>query len=87
MKIGKVPTPLVLPFGFFPNKKNGSRGDPHSRLRRWRPLGYFLLNGGYYMPWATGPTCSSPATSTAGAAGACGLARYKVRYRFRGSWT
>jgi hypothetical protein len=26
MKIGPVPTPLVLPFGFFPNKKNGSAG-------------------------------------------------------------
>lgn len=26
MKVGKVPTPLALPFGFFPNKKKAHLG-------------------------------------------------------------
>ena len=36
MKVGKVPTPLALPFGLFPNKKGGSsRGaDPHLGQQR-----------------------------------------------------
>ena len=86
MKIGPVPTPLVLPFGFFPNKKNGSAGILFPAYGDGGPLGYFLQNGGYYMP--LGERADMQLTGdiyTRGSWALKALARYKVRYRFGGS--
>ncbi|MBK8341503.1 MAG: LPS-assembly protein LptD [Flavobacteriales bacterium] len=86
MKIGPVPTPLVLPFGFFPNKKNGSAGILFPAYGDGGPLGYFLQNGGYYMP--LGERADMQLTGdiyTRGSWALKALARYKVRYRYGGS--
>lgn len=86
MKVGKVPTPLALPFGLFPNHKNGSAGILVPVYGRSDELGYYLLNGGYYLPindhvdaQITGDIYSGGSWTLRG------LSRYKTRYRYSGS--
>jgi hypothetical protein len=50
MKVGKVPTPLALPFGFFPNKKESSQGILLPGYGNAQSRGFFLQNLGYYLP-------------------------------------
>ena len=50
MKVGKVPTPLALPFGFFPNKKTSTHGILLPGYGNAQQKGYFLQNLGYYLP-------------------------------------
>jgi len=47
--IADVPTPLAIPFGFFPNKKGRSSGILFPQYGESRQLGFFLKNGGYYL--------------------------------------
>ena len=49
LKIENVPTPLAIPFGFFPNKKGKSSGILMPTYGNSPGLGYFLNNGGYYF--------------------------------------
>lgn len=46
--IADVPTPLLIPFGFFPNKKGRSSGILFPAYGESN-LGFFLQNGGYYF--------------------------------------
>ncbi len=48
MVIADVPMPLVLPFGFFPNKKDRSSGILFPAYGQ-SDRGFFLQNGGYYF--------------------------------------
>ncbi len=51
LEIADVPTPLWLPFGFFPITKNRSTGLIFPRDYEFDPqLGYGLANIGYFMP-------------------------------------
>lgn len=86
MKVGNVPTPLVAPFGFFPNHKGGSAGLLIPTWGTSDQFGLFLLNGGYYLPISdnfdeqlTGDIYSK------GSWGLRSVTRYKKRYRFGGS--
>lgn len=86
MKIGKVPTPLAVPFGLFPNKKGGSSGVLIPTWGNNQSLGYFLLNGGWYMPISdrmdmqlTGDIYSR------GSWALRGMTRYRARYRYSGN--
>ncbi len=86
MKIGNVPTPLALPFGLFPNKKGRSSGILIPVWGSSDQLGYFLLNGGYYLPISdhfdlqlTGDIYSR------GSWAARSMLRYRTRYRFTGN--
>lgn len=87
MKIGKVPTPLVAPFGFFPNHKH--RGAAGLLIPTWGTsdqFGMFLLNGGYYIP--IGDHVDQQLTGDIYSKGSWGLrsiTRYKSRYRFSGN--
>ena len=47
--IADVPTPLAIPFGFFPNKKGRASGILFPQYGESQQLGFFLKNGGYYM--------------------------------------
>jgi len=47
--IADVPTPLVLPFGYFPNKKGRKSGIIIPGYGRSTRLGYFLSKGGFYF--------------------------------------
>lgn len=47
--ISDIPTPLVLPFGFFPNKKGRASGiliPTYGESNQW---GFFLKDGGFYF--------------------------------------
>jgi hypothetical protein len=87
MKFGrKIPTPLAVPFGFFPNRRGGSSGVLIPVYGNSDRLGYFLLNGGYYIPindhWdqqITGDIYSR------GSWAARSVTRYRTRYRFNGN--
>ena len=49
MEIEDIPIPLVLPFGFFPNKKGRANGILIPSYGYTENRGYYLSNGGYYM--------------------------------------
>jgi hypothetical protein len=86
MKVGNVPTPLAVPFGFFPNHKGGSAGLLIPTWGTSDQFGLFLLNGGYYLP--LGDNFDEQLTADIYSRGSWGLrsiTRYKERYRFGGS--
>jgi hypothetical protein len=49
LEIEDVPTPLAIPFGFFPNKKGQLSGILVPSYGESANRGFFLENGGYYM--------------------------------------
>jgi len=49
MVIADIPTPLAIPFGFFPNKRGRTSGIIFPVYGQSAQLGYFLQNGGYYF--------------------------------------
>lgn len=86
MKLGKIPTPLAVPFGLFPNKRSGTMGVLIPVYGESQQLGFFLLNGGYYIPISdhldaqiTGDIYSR------GSWALRGVTRYKTRYRYSGN--
>ncbi|MBL7942225.1 MAG: LPS-assembly protein LptD [Flavobacteriales bacterium] len=50
MKVGKVPTPLALPFGYFPNRRESAHGILLPGYGNGQERGYFLKGLGYYIP-------------------------------------
>lgn len=86
MKIGKVPTPLAVPFGFFPNKKGGSAGVLIPTWGNNDNLGYFLLNGGWYQPFSEHVDLQLTGDIyTRGSWAVRALTRYRTRYRYAGN--
>lgn len=49
LSIADIPTPLGIPFGFFPNKKGQSSGILVPSYGESPALGFFLKDGGYYF--------------------------------------
>jgi len=47
--IEDVPTPLMVPFGYFPNKKGQTSGILMPTYGESTNRGFFLENGGYYL--------------------------------------
>jgi lipopolysaccharide assembly outer membrane protein LptD (OstA) len=47
--IADIPTPLAIPFGFFPNKKGRASGILLPTYGESSNLGFFLKGGGYYF--------------------------------------
>ncbi|MBK8707836.1 MAG: LPS-assembly protein LptD [Flavobacteriales bacterium] len=86
MKIGKVPTPFALPFGLFPNAKGGSSGVLIPTWGNDQSRGYYLLNGGWYIP--INDHIDLQLTGDIYSRGSWALrtgTRYKSRYRFGGN--
>lgn len=80
-----VPTPIILPFGFFPNKKGRQNGIIIPTYGESRTDGFFLRDGGYYM--GLGKYADAKITgfiSTRGSWSAALLTNYKKRYKFDG---
>jgi len=50
LKFRKVPTPLALPFGFFPNKQESVQGILLPGYGNANEKGFFIQNLGYYIP-------------------------------------
>ena len=49
LRIFNIPTPLVLPFGYFPNNDKKSSGLIIPSYGESNNLGFFLKDGGYYF--------------------------------------
>lgn len=50
LEIAGIPTPLFIPFGFFPNQEKESSGIIFPIYGESANKGFFLRNGGYYLP-------------------------------------
>ncbi len=86
MKIGSIPTPLVLPFGIFPNTESASSGLIVPRYGFSPGLGYFLQEGGYY--WNVNDYLDMSFVGdiyTRGSWGVGWSANYNKRYRSKGN--
>ncbi|MEZ4799122.1 MAG: putative LPS assembly protein LptD [Flavobacteriales bacterium] len=85
LKFRKIPTPLALPFGFFPNKKESSHGILLPGYGNGQERGYFLQNLGYYIPlgqkWETSFLFD---VYTRGSWVARNLTSYKKNYKYSG---
>jgi len=87
MKIRKAPTPLALPFGFFPNKRTSSHGIVLPTFGDGASLGYFLRDGGYYLPLGEiADTRLLADIYTRGSWTVRNITNYRVRYKFNGSF-
>lgn len=87
MKVFKIPTPLALPFGYFPNKKGKVRGLIIPQYGSSQTYGYYLLNGGYYLP--VGQKFDFQFLGDIYSRGSWAIkdiTRYKFRYRFSGDF-
>ena len=85
LKLGAIPTPLVLPFGIFPNKDGAASGIIIPTYGYSPGQGYFLQRGGYY--WAINDYMDASFLGDIYSRGSWGLAaesNYKRRYRSDG---
>ncbi|NQX96621.1 MAG: LPS-assembly protein LptD [Flavobacteriales bacterium] len=81
-----VPTPIGIPFGFFPNSNKQKSGIIIPTPGESAQYGFFLLHGGYYL--ALSKNVSSQLTGdyyTKGSWAGNWLTNYKKRYKFTGS--
>jgi lipopolysaccharide export system protein LptA len=84
--ISDIPTPLALPFGFFPNQKRKGAGiiiPTYDNNNNW---GVGFLNGGYYIPF--GEKVDLQLTGSIYTKGTWSLrafSRYKTRYKYSGN--
>ncbi len=86
LEIADVPTPLAVPFGFFPNKKGRKSGILIPSYGESPTLGFFLKDGGYY--WGASDRFDMSLRGdiySKGSWGAKLYTNYKVRYKYSGS--
>lgn len=86
LKVDGIPTPLGLPFGFFPNKKGRSSGIIIPTYGDSRQLGFFLRNGGFY--WGINEYVDASITGDIYSLGSWGsnvTTRYRNRYQYNGN--
>ena len=84
--IADVPTPIFLPFGYFPLTQNRATGFIFPSVGQNNDRGYFIQNGGYYFA----PSDFFDVTLLAdyytnGSYGFRAESKYKVRYKYTGS--
>ncbi|MFI5164771.1 MAG: putative LPS assembly protein LptD, partial [Bacteroidia bacterium] len=83
--VGDVPTPLMLPFGVFPNKKGRKSGILIPTYGQ-SDLGYFLTNGGYYFGLSDYFDLALRGDIySLGSFGVKANSNYKKRYKYTGS--
>ncbi|MFO7790962.1 MAG: putative LPS assembly protein LptD [Bacteroidales bacterium] len=81
-----IPTPLGIPFGFFPNTKGATSGVIIPEYGEEQNRGFFLRNGGYY--WAINDYLDLLLTGgiySKGSWEARASTHYKVRYKMSGN--
>ncbi|MGI9551814.1 MAG: putative LPS assembly protein LptD, partial [Aurantibacter sp.] len=84
--IADVPTPIALPFAYFPLTVGRTAGLQIPTFGNDPNRGYFLQNGGYYIPF--GEVADLLLTAdfyTNGSYGFKGQSIYAKRYRYRGN--
>lgn len=85
MKIGSIPTPLLLPFGLFPNSEGASSGLIIPKYGFSPGQGYYLQQGGFY--WAVNEYMDMSFTGDIYTRGSWGLgfaSNYNKRYSSNG---
>jgi len=83
--IEDVPLPIVLPFGFFPNKQSHASGILIPEYGEEKNRGFFLRNGGYYFALSDYFDLSLTSDIYVNGTWGVGLrSNYKVRYKFGG---
>ena len=86
LRIFNIPTPLVLPFGYFPNNDNKSSGLIIPSYGESNNLGFFLKDGGYYFALNEKLDLSLKGDIySKGSWGLKSLLRYKSRYKYSGN--
>ncbi len=81
-----VPTPLFIPFGFFPNKRGQASGVLIPSYGESRNRGFYLENGGFY--WGINEYLDLSIRGDIYSRGSWALrtgSNYSVRYRYSGS--
>jgi len=84
--IEDVPTPLILPFGFFPTKKGQVSGILLPTYGQSTKRGFYFENGGYY--WGVNDyfdLAFRGTIYTRGSWGASVGSNYKKRYKYEGN--
>jgi len=84
--IADIPTPLIIPFGFFPNKKGQSNGILIPTYGESANRGFFLENGGYY--WGINDRVDLALRGDIYSRGSWGVkanSNYNKRYKYSGS--
>lgn len=88
MYIADVPTPLALPFAYFPSSQKQQSGFLFPTIGESNNRGYYLQNGGYYLPLSeyfdialTGDYYSN------GSYGFRTDSKYRLMYNFSGSFS
>ena len=82
-----VPTPLGLPFGFFPQSEKQTSGVIIPTFGEQNNRGYFLQNGGYYFAISDHVDLALLGDYyTNGSYGIRGESVYALRYKFRGNF-
>ena len=86
LRLFNFPTPLFLPFGYFPNKQEKSSGLIIPSYGESVNLGFFLKDGGYYFTLSDMLDLSIKGDIySKGSWGLKSLMRYKKRYKFSGN--
>jgi hypothetical protein len=86
LEIADVPTPLAVPFGFFPNKKGRASGILIPAYGESPQLGFFLKDGGYY--WGVNDKVDMALRGdvySKGSWGAKMFTNYRSRYHYNGN--
>ncbi len=84
--IADVPTPLMLPFGFFPNKKGQKSGILIPTYGESQTQGFFLTDGGYYFGISDKMDLAIRGDIySKGTWGAKAVSNYSKRYKFNGN--
>ncbi len=85
MEIEGMPTPLALPFGYFPNKTGQTSGIIIPSYGEYNNRGFYLEDGGYY--WAINEYMDFEFLGSIYSHGGWSINphfRYKKRYRYSG---
>lgn len=86
MYIVDVPTPIALPFAYFPLTTGRVAGLIFPTFGNDPQRGYFVQNGGYYLPLSEYVDLSVTGDYyTNGSYGMIGQSIYSKRYKFRGN--
>lgn len=88
MFIADVPTPIGIPFAFFPSTQNKESGFIIPSVNQSNRRGYSIQNGGYYLALSDYFDLSLIADYyTNGSYGFRGDSKYRVRYKYNGSFS
>ncbi len=88
LEIGGVPTPLGLPFGYFPNTKKRHSGVLLPFYGTSESLGFYLKDGGFY--WGINDKTDMTIRGDIYSNGSFGLRTtnaYNINYKFNGALT